>query len=62
MNRKVAKQQDNRHWRTNVGLRLTNNLGAWFEQQCRSENRSFANYVETLIIREHERLSAEGKK
>lgn len=46
---------DTRPWRTNIGLRLTRDVGAWFEQHCAAENRTFANYVETLIIRDRER-------
>lgn len=45
-----------RAWRTNVGLRLTQELGEWLEAHCAAENRTFANYVETLIIRDRERL------
>ena len=41
-----------RTWRTNVGLRLSHELGAWFEQRCKTENRTYANYIETLIIRD----------
>lgn len=43
---------NNRPWRTNIGLRLTQETGAWLERQCAAENRTFANYVETLIMRD----------
>lgn len=55
-----AGSEDSRPWRTNLGLRLTRDLGEWFERQCAKENRSFANYMETLILRERARLA--GKK
>lgn len=41
-----------RTWRTNIGLRLTPDDGAWLEAHCARENRSFANYVELLIRRD----------
>lgn len=44
--------KDNRSWRTNIGLRLTQDTGAWLERHCAAENRTFANYVETLIMRD----------
>ena len=50
---KTAKEKDdNRPWRTNIGLRLTRETGAWLEKHCQAENRTFANYVETLILRD----------
>lgn len=45
-----------RTWRTNIGLRLTPDLGDWLTDHCEHENRTFANFVETLILRERERL------
>lgn len=45
-----------RPWRTNIGLRLTADLGAWLEAHCQRENRTLANYVETLILRDRERF------
>lgn len=48
---------DTRPWRTNVGLRLTHDLGQWVEEHCKRENRTYANFVETLIMRERERLN-----
>lgn len=47
-----------RPWRTNVGLRLSAELGAWVERRCAEENRTYANFVETLILRERERVAA----
>lgn len=41
-----------RPWRTHIGLRFTADLGAWLEAYCERENRTMANYVETLIRRD----------
>lgn len=56
MQRSGKPNNDIRPWRTNLGLRLTLDLGEWFERQCETENRTFANYVETLIMRDRARL------
>ena len=57
-----AKEKDaNRPWRTNIGLRLTQELGLWVERRCKDENRTFANYVETLIIKDRASDSAGAK-
>jgi hypothetical protein len=47
---------ETRPWRTNIGLRLTREMGTWLERHCEAENRTFANYVETLIVRDRKRL------
>ncbi len=39
-----------RPWRTNVGLRLTKEVGLWFDEKCERDNRAYANMVELLII------------
>ena len=49
-----------KNWRTNVGLRMTADNGAWFEQQCEKESRTYANYVEHLIIKERERIERQA--
>lgn len=51
-----------RPWRTNIGLRLTADLGAWVEARCQRENRTLANYVETLILRDRERFDVEAER
>lgn len=48
----MVMQKDSRPWRTNIGLRLTQEMGAWLERHCAAENRTFANYVETLIMKD----------
>lgn len=43
-------------WRTNIGLCLTSANGVKFEKILIEENRSKANYIETLVIRDiHQR-------
>jgi len=42
-------------WRTNIGLRLTDEDGAWFEDQCEEQCRPYANYIEYLVIQERRR-------
>jgi hypothetical protein len=51
----VMASKENRTWRTNIGLRLTPEMGAALEWKCQEENRTFANYIETLIIRDLEK-------
>lgn len=51
-----------RTWRTNVGLRLTQEVGAWLEKHCEAENRSYANYIETLILRDRERRDCSSQE
>lgn len=46
-----------RSWRTNIGLRLPADVGKWLERHCERENRTFANYVETLILRDMTAIS-----
>lgn len=41
-----------RTWRTNIGLRLSQEVGAWFEEKCDQENRAMANYIEYLVMQE----------
>lgn len=48
-------------WRTNIGLRLSAELGEWMENHCQAENRTFANFVETLVMRERDRLASQHK-
>lgn len=42
-------------WRTNIGLRLTEEDGAWFEAECEAQCRPYANYIEYLVVQEHRR-------
>lgn len=47
-----------RGWRTNIGLRLTVEDGKAVEEMCEEENRTLANYVETLILQDLRRRRA----
>ena len=50
-----------RTWRTNLGLRLTPDDGAWLVAHCEGENRSFANYIELLIRRDRARQAEDER-
>ncbi len=49
MNKPIDQQKT---WRTNIGLCLTSENGVKLEQILIEENRTKANYVETLILRD----------
>ena len=47
-----------RRWRTNISLRLSCEDGKAVEEICEEENRTLANYVETLILEDLRRCRA----
>jgi len=58
----AGERTSSRPWRTNIGLRLSAEDGAWFTAHCERENRPMANMVELLIKREREALTAAGDR
>ncbi len=42
-------------WRTNIGLRLTEEEGEWFKRKCKTDNRNMCNLVRHLIVKEMEK-------
>lgn len=42
-------------WRTNIGLRLTSEIGQRLEAECQKEIRPMANFIEYLVTQEYAR-------
>lgn len=55
-----AERSNKRPWRTNIGLRMSAEDGAWLVAYCEQENRTMANFVELLIKHAREASRSDG--